>query len=162
MLLVARRGYPLSQFLFSASIMVWWIPSFLLSFLFMFPFQLPSPFPPPSSFSLLWDLLLPRFNVLAQVPNLATIAAYLRESSRVTRRCPFIYLKLPYAIGPVPSLSGYAIAYRWRSLPRVRRDRASKPQGSSERVLPGQVTMYQLIWASLSHTHYWYEVGMLQ
>ena len=35
------------------------------------------------------------------------------------------------------------IAYRWRSLPRVRRHRASKPQGSSKRVLPWQVTMDQ-------------------
>ena len=34
------------------------------------------------------------------------------------------------------------------SLPRVRRDGASKPQGSSERVLPWQVTMDQLIFAS--------------
>ena len=70
-------------------------------------------------------------------------------------------MKPPYSIGSVPSLSGHAIAYRWRSLPRVRRHRASKPQGSSERVLPWQVTMDQLIFASLSHTHYWYEVGML-
>ena len=54
------------------------------------------------------------------------------------------------------------IAYRWRSLPRVRRHRASKPQGSSERVLPWQVTMDQLIFASLSHAHFWYEVGMLK
>ena len=38
----------------------------------------------------------------------------------------------------------------------------SKPQGSYERVLPWQVTMDQLICASLSHTHYWYEVGMLK
>ena len=60
--------------------------------------------------------------------------AYLRDSSRVPRRRPF--MKPPYAIGSVPSLSGHAIAYRWRSLPRVRRHRASKPQGSSERVLP--------------------------
>ena len=52
-------------------------------------------------------------------------------------------MKPPYAIGSVPSLSGPAIAYRWRSLPRVRRHRASKPQGSSERVLPWQVTMDQ-------------------
>ena len=59
----------------------------------------------------------------------------------------------PYAIGSVPSLSGHAIAYRWRSLPRVRWHRASKPQGSSGRVLPWQVTTYQLIYASLSHTH---------
>ena len=65
-----------------------------------------------------------------------------------------------YAIGSVPSLSGHAIAYRWRSLPRVRRHRASEPQGSFERVLPWQVTMDQLMYASLSHTHYWYEVGM--
>ena len=61
-------------------------------------------------------------------------------------------MKPPYAIGSVPSLSGHAIAYRWRSLPRVRRHRASKPQGSSERVLPWQITMDQLIFASLSHT----------
>ena len=69
-------------------------------------------------------------------------------------------MKPPYAIGSVPSLSGHAVAYRWRSLPRVCRHRASKPQGSSERVLPWQITMDQLIFASLSHTHYWYEVGM--
>ena len=63
--------------------------------------------------------------------------AYFRDSSRVPRRRPFIYLKPPYAIGSVPSLSGRAIANRWRSLPRVRRHRVSKPECSSERVLPG-------------------------
>ena len=52
--------------------------------------------------------------------------------------------------------------YQLRSLPRVRRHRTSIPQGSSERVLPWQVTMDQLICASLSHTYYWYEVGMLK
>ena len=57
----------------------------------------------------------------------------LRDSSRVSRRRPFMIP--PYAIGSVPSLSGHALAYRWRSLPRVRRHRASKPQGSSEPVL---------------------------
>ena len=88
----------------------------------------------------------------------AESGAYLRDSYQVPRRRPF--MKPPYAIGSVPSLSGRAIAYRWRSLPRVRRHRVSKPQGSSERVLPLQVTMDQLIYASLSHTHYWYEVGM--
>ena len=90
----------------------------------------------------------------------AESGAYLRDSSRVPRRRPF--MKPPYAIGSVPSLSGRAIAYRWRSLPRVRRHRASKLLGSSERVLPWQITMGQLIFASLSHTHYWYEVGMLK
>ena len=71
------------------------------------------------------------------------------------------FMKPPYAIGSVPSLSGHAIAYRWRSLLRVRRYMASKPQGSSERVLPWQITMAHLTFASLSHTHYWYEVGLL-
>ena len=98
----------------------------------------------------------------AHLHNQAESGAYLRDSSRVPRRRPFIYFKPTYAIGSVPSLSGHAIAYRWRSLPRVRRHRASKPQGSSERVLPWQITMDQLIFASFSHTHYWYEVGMLK
>ena len=96
----------------------------------------------------------------AHLHTQAESGAYLRDSPRVPRRRPF--MKPPYAIGSVPSLSGHAIAYRWRSLPRVRRHRASKPQGSSERVLPWQITTDQLIFASLSHTHYWYEVGMLE
>ena len=62
--------------------------------------------------------------------------AYLRDSSRVPRRRPFIYFKPPYAIESVPTLSGHGIAYRWRSLPLVRRHGASKSQGSSERLLP--------------------------
>ena len=74
-----------------------------------------------------------------------------------------IYLfKPPYSIGSVPSLSGYAVAYRWRSLPRLCRHRASTPQDSSKRMLPWQVTMDQLICIFLSHTHFWYEVGMLK
>ena len=96
----------------------------------------------------------------AHLHTQAESGAYLRDSSRVPRRRPF--MKPPYAIGSVPSLSDYAITYRWRSLPRVRRHRASKPQGSSERVLPWQITMDQLLFASLSHTHYWYEVSMLK
>ena len=96
----------------------------------------------------------------AHLHTQAESGAYLRDSSRVPRRRPF--MKPPYAIESVPSLSGHANAYRWRSLPRVRRHRASKSQSSSERVLPWQITMDQLIFASLSHTHYWYEVGMLK
>ena len=96
----------------------------------------------------------------AHLHTQAESGAYIRDSSRVPRRRPF--MKPPYATGSVPTLSSHAIAYRWRSLPRVRRHRASKPQGSFERVLPWQVTMDQLIFASLSHTHYWYEVGMLK
>ena len=98
----------------------------------------------------------------AHLHTQAGSSAYLRDSSRVPRRRPFIYLKPPYAIGSVPSLSGHAIAYRWRSLPRVRRHRAIKPQGSSDRVLPWQVSMHQLICTSLSQTRYWCEVGMLR
>ena len=71
-------------------------------------------------------------------------------------------MKPQYATGSVPSLSGHASACRWRSLPRVRRHRASKLQGSSEQRLPWQITMDQLIFASLSHTDYWYDVGMLK
>ena len=40
----------------------------------------------------------------------AESGAYLRDSSRLPRRRPFIYLKPPYAIGSVPSLSRHAIA----------------------------------------------------
>ena len=92
----------------------------------------------------------------------AESGAYLRDSSRVPRRRPFIYFKPPYTIVSVPSLSGHAVAFRWRSLPRVRRHMASKPQGSSKRALPWQVDMDQYICSSLSHTHCWYEVGMLK
>ena len=73
-------------------------------------------------------------------------------SSAVASICLF---KPPNAIESVPSLSGHAIAYRWRSLRRVHRHRASKPQGSSKRMLPWQVTMDQFICVTLSHTHYW-------
>ena len=96
----------------------------------------------------------------AHLHTQAESGAYSGDSSRVPRRRPCINLKPPYAIGSIPSLSGHALAYQWRSLPRVRRHRTSKPQDSSERVLPWQVTMDQLICASLSHTHYWCEVGM--
>ena len=89
----------------------------------------------------------------AHLHTQAESGAYLRDFSRVPRRRPF--MKPPYAIGSVTSLSGHAIAYRWRSLPRVRRHKVSKPQGSSEWVLPWQITMDQLIFASLSHTHYY-------
>ena len=71
----------------------------------------------------------------------AESGAYLRDSSPEFRGGVHYFFKPPYAIGSVPSLSGHAIAYRRRSLPRVHRHGASKPQGSSKRVLPWQVTM---------------------
>ena len=57
-----------------------------------------------------------------------------------------------------PECSGYAIAYRWRSLPRIHRHRASSPQGSSSRGCclfrchPGPAFVRLLF----SHTQYWY------
>ena len=39
------------------------------------------------------------------------------------------FFKPHYTIWPVPSLSGHAVASRWRSLRRVRRHMATKPQG---------------------------------
>ena len=46
----------------------------------------------------------------AHLHTQAESGAYLRDSSRVPRRRPF--MKPPYAIGSVPCLSGHAIAYR--------------------------------------------------
>ena len=40
-------------------------------------------------------------------------------------------VKPPAAVGSIPSLSGHSIAYRRCSLLRVRRHRASSPEGSS-------------------------------
>ena len=92
----------------------------------------------------------------AHLHTRAEFGAYLRDSSRVPRRRPFIYLNHHTPSGGLPNVVGHAIAYRWRLLPRVRRHRASS---SSKRVLPWQITMDQLICAFLSHAHYWYEVG---
>ena len=62
----------------------------------------------------------------AHLHTQAESGAYLRDSSRVPRRRSYtcFLFKPPYAIGSVLSLSGHAIAYRWRSLPSVRRHRA--------------------------------------
>ena len=65
---------------------------------------------------------------LAHLHTQAESRAYIRDSSRFPQRRPLLYLKRPDAIESVPSLSDHAIAYRWRSLPRVRRHRVCKPQ----------------------------------
>ena len=57
--------------------------------------------------------------------TLAEYGAYLRDSFRVLRRRPFVYLEPPPAMGSVPSLSGHTIAHLLRSLPRARRSRAT-------------------------------------
>ena len=92
----------------------------------------------------------------AHLHSQAESGAYLQDSSRVMRRRPFIYLNRH-----TPSSQSRVYGRtQLRSLPRIRRHRASKPPGSSKRVLPWQVTMDQLICVSLSHNHYWYEVGI--
>ena len=102
----------------------------------------------------------------AHLHTQAESGAYLRNFSRFPRRRPFIYSSRHiYAIGSVPSSSVHVNAYRWRSLPTVRRHRASVPQRSSSNRCCLCITMDELICASLSHTHnnyYWYEVGILK
>ena len=86
--------------------------------------------------------------------------AYLRDSSRFPRRRPFIDLNRHTPSGQS----------RVERITQLRTDgvhcRESASIGpvnlSSKRVLPWQVAMDQLICASLSHTHFWYEVGMLR
>ena len=71
------------------------------------------------------------------------------QFSRFPRRRPFIrYHRVN------PDLLGHANAYRWHSLPKVRWHRGSSSPGSSKRVLRYQITMDQLICASLSRVHY--------
>ena len=82
---------------------------------------------------------------------------FSRDSSRISTAAP-IHLFVPLtAIGSLPSLSGHAIAYRWRSLPRVRQKRASK----TLKLVPvtgatfSGFSMDQSMYASLfPHTHY--------
>ena len=97
----------------------------------------------------------------AHLHTQAESGAYLRDSSRVPRRRPFM---------KPPSASGQSRVYRVTQLRtdgvHCRESAGTGPVNlkvvSSERVLPWQVTMDQLIFASLSQTHYWYEVGMLK
>ena len=93
-----------------------------------------------------------RVSFLLSILRLSLVRNYGGYSG-VPRRRPSIILNRD-------TRSGHAIAYRWCLLPRVRRHRASKSQGSSEQVLPWQVIMDPLICASLSRTHCWYEVGI--
>ena len=97
----------------------------------------------------------------AHVHNQAESCVYLRDPSQVSRRRLFIYLNRHT---PLVHSRVYRVTHLRTDGVHCRefagRDR--KPQGSSERVLPWPVTMDQLIWASLSHTHYGYEVGMLK
>ena len=64
-----------------------------------------------------------------------------------------IFLPTPHAVGSVPSLSGHAIAYRWRLPPRVRWHRASSPQGSSSNGCCLCITMNQMLLCSSLFPH---------
>ena len=55
----------------------------------------------------------------------AESGAYPRDSSRVPRRRPFICFNRHTQSGQFRVYPGHAIAYRWRSLPRVRQHSAS-------------------------------------
>ena len=90
----------------------------------------------------------------------AESGAYSRDSPRFPRRCLFT---TPIAIESAPSLSGHAMAYRWCSLPRLRRHRASSHQGSSSNgcCLFRCIIMDQFLCASLfPHTLIGTEVDM--
>ena len=85
---------------------------------------------------------------------------YLRDSSRVPRRCQFIYFKPPHGQSRV-----YRVTQLRTDGVHCRESAGTGPVNPkvvpNERVLPWQITMDQLICASLSHTHYWYDVGII-
>ena len=64
-----------------------------------------------------------------------------------------LILPAPHTIESVPSLSGHAIAYRLRSLPRVRWHRASSPQRSSSNWCCLCITMDQMLLCSSLFPH---------
>ena len=81
------------------------------------------------------------------------LRSYFSMKAKKEERGNRISAILRHRISPESIGSRNWVPIRWRSLPRVRWQRASKRQGISKRVLPWQVTMNQLIGASLSHTH---------
>ena len=105
-----------------------------------------SPFAPPSSVSLLIPILKLNMVLTYGIPPDFRGGVHL-----------IVFLP-PYAMVSVPSLSGHAIAYQWRSL-HYRESADTGPvnlkvvEFQTGAVLPWQVTMDQFICASLSHAH---------
>ena len=104
-----------------------------------------------------------RVSLLISIHTQAESGAYLRDSSRVPRRCPFIYLH-----GHTPS--GQSRVYRVTQL-RTDGVHCGESAGTGPvnlKVVPNgcclawQVSLDQSICASLSHTHHWYDVGILK
>ena len=92
----------------------------------------------------------------AHLHTQAEYGAYLRDSSPVPRRHPFIYL-IRHTTLSVKSRVYRIMPLRTECV-HCREFAVTGPVNlkvSSKRVLPGQVTMDQLTCASLSHTHYW-------
>ena len=88
-------------------------------------------------------------------------AYLLRDSSRVPRRPLFIYFKHHTPSGQSRVFGSricVPLAFTAESPPA----QPSKPQGSSRRMLPWQVTMDQVICVPLSHNHYWFKMGKLK
>ena len=70
----------------------------------------------------------------------------------------------PHTIGSVQGLSGHVIAYRQRSLPRVRWHRASivlKVVRVTGAAFASPWINYYCV-SLFSHTHYWYKVSMFK
>ena len=78
-------------------------------------------------------------------------SGFTRDSSHFPRRRPFIYTPNRHRVSP-EFTPGHAIAYRWRSPPRIRRPSTSSPQDTAVPV-PGAafsgITMDQLMCAFL-------------
>ena len=99
----------------------------------------------------------------AHLHTQAESGAYIRDSSRFPRRRPFIYLNRHASL----------VQSRVYRVAQLRTDGVycREPAGTGPvvlKVIPVtgaailRVTMDKLICASLSHTHYWYEVGILK
>ena len=73
-----------------------------------------------------------RSRVSLLILNIQALPGTYSRDSSLSAAASIYLCKPPYVIvGPVPSLSCHTIVYLLRSLPRVRRHRASSPHGSS-------------------------------
>ena len=84
-------------------------------------------------------------------PRLNLLRAYSRDSSHFPRRRPH---NIPSSS---QSRAGYAVSYRWRSLPKVRRHIASNPEGS----LSNECRLFRYHHGPchgpfFPHTHHWH------
>ena len=80
----------------------------------------------------------------------------LRDSSRVSRRRPIIYLKPPYAIGSVQS---YRVAQLRTNGVHCRESAGTGPVNL--KVVPNECCLFNMR-LSFPHTHCWNEVDMLK